>query len=78
VGRGKYGKGGALEGKERKEWVVGKLGATGVIRYIEVDSAYHVGNYPVVCVFIRFLSLSDTDPQACAIEATLCEEVSAN
>ncbi|KAL1408127.1 Allantoicase [Vanrija albida] len=46
-GRGKYAPGQPLAGQERKEWVVGKLGAPGVIRYVEVDSAFHVGNYPV-------------------------------
>ncbi|KAK4688521.1 allantoicase, partial [Tremellales sp. Uapishka_1] len=58
VARGKYAKGGVLDGQERKEWVIGKLAAKGVIRYFEVDSAYHVGNYPM----------------ACMIEGTLCEE----
>ena len=46
--RGKYGPGGKLEGKERKEWVVAKLAGTGVVRWVEVDTAFHLGNYPVV------------------------------
>lgn len=45
--RGKYAPGAPLYGQERKEWVVGKLGVPGVISHVEVDSAYHVGNYPV-------------------------------
>ncbi|WWD18333.1 allantoicase [Kwoniella shandongensis] len=57
-GRGKYAIGGPLEGQERKEWVVAKLGVTGVIRWVEVDTAFHPGNYPA----------------ACAIEATLVED----
>ncbi|KAK8858443.1 allantoicase [Kwoniella newhampshirensis] len=57
-GRGKYAVGGALEGQERKEWVVAKLGVTGIIRWVEVDTAFHPGNYPA----------------ACAIEATLVED----
>jgi allantoicase len=48
LNRGKYGPGGALEGKERSEWVIAKLAGTGVVRYVEVDTAYHPGNYPVV------------------------------
>ena len=48
VGRGKYGHGKELEGKERKEWVVAKLAGTGVVRYAEIDTAFHPGNYPVV------------------------------
>lgn len=59
VGRGKYGKGGVLEGKERKEWVIARLAGTGVIKYVDVDTAFHPGNYPV----------------ACAVEATLSDEV---
>lgn len=48
LNRGKYGKGGALEGQERKEWVVARLAGTGVISFVEVDTAFHPGNYPVV------------------------------
>lgn len=48
LNRGKYGKGGPLEGKERSEWVIAKLAGTGVVQYVEVDTAYHPGNYPVV------------------------------
>jgi allantoicase len=48
VGRGKYGKGGKLEGQERREWVVARLAGTGVLRFVEVDTAFHPGNYPVV------------------------------
>lgn len=57
VGRGKYAPDGPLAGQERKEWVVARLGATGVIKHVEIDSAYHVGNYPV----------------AAGAEATLCD-----
>lgn len=46
--RGKYAKGGALDGQERKEWVIAKLAGTGVVQYVEVDTAFHPGNYPTV------------------------------
>ena len=46
--RGKYAEGGALFGKERKEWVVARLAGTGNVEYVEVDTAFHPGNYPVV------------------------------
>lgn len=48
--RGKYAKGGALYGVERSEWVIIKFGAggKGVVRFVEVDTAFHPGNYPVV------------------------------
>lgn len=46
--RGKYAPGAPLYGKERCEWVIAKLAGTGVIRYVDVDTAYHPGNYPVV------------------------------
>lgn len=58
-GRGKYGPGGALQGQERKEWVVVKMATTGVLSYAEVDTAFHPGNYP----------------KACTLEATLSDEV---
>lgn len=48
VNRGKYGSGGVLEGQERKEWVVVKFGGRGMVRWVEVDTAFHPGNYPVV------------------------------
>lgn len=47
IGRGKYAPGAPLEGQERKEWVIGKLGSSGNIQYVEVDTAFHPGNYPV-------------------------------
>jgi allantoicase len=48
--RGKYAKGGSLYGVERSEWAIIKLGAggRGVVRFVEVDTAFHPGNYPVV------------------------------
>ena len=48
--RGKYAKGGPLYGVERSEWVIIKFGAggKGVVRFVEVDTAFHPGNYPVV------------------------------
>ena len=54
--RGKYAKGGPLYGVERSEWVIIKFGAggKGVVRFVEVDTAFHPGNYPVVS---RFSSL---------------------
>ncbi|WVW84486.1 allantoicase [Kwoniella bestiolae CBS 10118] len=55
--RGKYAADGLLAGQERKEWVIVQLGVTGVVGYVEVDTAFHPGNYPV----------------ACTIEATLLE-----
>ena len=47
-GRGKYAKSQPLEGKERKEWAVLKMSCTGVVKWVEVDTAFHPGNYPVV------------------------------
>jgi hypothetical protein len=51
-GRGKYAKGGPLYGVERSEWAIIKFGAggRGVVRFVEVDTAFHPGNYPVVCL----------------------------
>ena len=49
VGHGKYAKGGAQEGEERSEWVLVKMSCQGVLRWVEIDTAYHPGNYPVVC-----------------------------
>ncbi|WVQ72811.1 allantoicase [Cryptococcus sp. DSM 104548] len=60
AGRGKYGPGGNLEGQERKEWVVARLGVPGVISHVEVDTAFHPGNYP----------------RECSIEATLTPDES--
>jgi len=54
--RGKYAEGGALFGKERKEWVVARLAGTGNVEYVEVDTAFHPGNYPVVS-HVRWFSL---------------------
>ena len=48
VDRGKYSKVGSQEGKERCEWVVVKMSCQGVLRWVEVDTAFHPGNYPVV------------------------------
>ncbi|WVF69308.1 allantoicase [Kwoniella sp. CBS 6097] len=58
--RGKYAVGRELEGVERKEWVIAKLGVTGVIGYVEVDTAFHPGNYPVASAIEATLS-SDAD-----------------
>ncbi|OCF43935.1 allantoicase [Kwoniella heveanensis CBS 569] len=44
----------------KKEWVIAKLGVTGVIGYVEVDTAFHPGNYPVACAIEATLS-SDGD-----------------
>lgn len=48
--RGKYAQGGPLFGVERSEWAIIKFGAggKGVVRFVEVDTAFHPGNYPVV------------------------------
>ncbi|WVR06223.1 allantoicase [Kwoniella sp. DSM 27419] len=59
--RGKYATGQALEGQERKEWVIARLGVTGVIGHVEVDTAYHPGNYPVACAIEAALLDSDED-----------------
>ncbi|WWC62399.1 allantoicase [Kwoniella dejecticola CBS 10117] len=60
--RGKYHPtDGALKGQERKEWVIVKLGVEGVISHIEVDTAFHPGNYPVACTIEATLSTSDSD-----------------
>lgn len=85
--RGKYARGGPLEGKERCEWVIAHLAGTGTVGYVEVDTAYHPGNYPVVSVPTP-LSHECQEPsprsrwsetadyrQACKVEAALCEEV---
>jgi hypothetical protein len=52
--RGKYAKDGPLYGVERSEWAIIKFGAggKGVVRFVEVDTAFHPGNYPVVCPFV--------------------------
>jgi allantoicase len=55
VGRGKYAKGGKCEGQERREWVVARLAGTGTVRWVEVDTAFHPGNYPVVSGCIMLL-----------------------
>ena len=47
--RGKYAPGQPLHGSERCEWVVARLAGTGVIEYVDVDTAFHPGNYPVAC-----------------------------
>lgn len=63
VGRGKYAPGQPLAGQERKEWCIGRLGATGVIDHVEIDTAYHIGNYPVAVGVEACLSDS-LDPPA--------------
>lgn len=45
---------------ERQEWAVIKLACKGTILYTEVDSAWHVGNYPVACSLEA--ALSDGEP----------------
>lgn len=52
--RGKYAPGGPLAGQERKEWAVAKLGVPGIVRWVEVDTAFHPGNYPKVSIAIAF------------------------
>ena len=72
--RGKYAEGGPLYGVERSEWAIIKFGAggRGVVRFVEVDTAFHPGNYPVVrCTPERMYTKADS--QACKIEATLIE-----
>ncbi|WWC88844.1 allantoicase [Kwoniella dendrophila CBS 6074] len=60
--RGKYHpESGIQKGQERKEWVIIKLGVEGVISHIEVDTAFHPGNYPVACTIEATLSPSDSD-----------------
>ncbi|RXK38566.1 allantoicase [Tremella mesenterica] len=34
----------------KKEWVILQMAATGVIRWFEVDTAFHPGNYPKECM----------------------------
>lgn len=75
VGRGNYGPDGDFKGKERKEWVVAKLAGTGVVRWVEVDTAFHPGNYPVVSIDAPQTTSTADVIQACAIEAILNEEV---
>lgn len=50
--RGKYAPGGPLAGQERKEWAVVKLGVPGIVRWVEMDTAFHPGNYPMVSIAI--------------------------
>jgi allantoicase len=73
--RGKYAKDGPLYGVERSEWAIIKFGAggKGVVRFVEVDTAFHPGNYPVVSLaFMVNVNRSRvSDHQACKIEATL-------
>nr|ODN79211.1 allantoicase [Cryptococcus depauperatus CBS 7841] len=57
--RGKYGPGGELYKKERKEWVIAKLGVQGIIQYVEVDTAFHPGNYPKECSVEATLASDD-------------------
>jgi len=47
-----------LFGKERKEWVVARLAGTGNVEYVEVDTAFHPGNYPVVSEVRQFVLIS--------------------
>lgn len=61
VGRGAYAPGGSREGQERKEWVVARLGVTGCIQYVEIDTAFHPGNYPVAASLEGILS-DDEEP----------------
>ena len=53
--RGKYAKDGPLYGVERSEWAIIKFGAggKGVVRFVEVDTAFHPGNYPVVSPLVE-------------------------
>lgn len=71
--RGKYAKDGPLCGVERSEWAIIKLGAggRGVVRFVEVDTAFHPGNYPVVSACPS--EKANANDQACKIEATLIE-----
>jgi allantoicase len=54
--RGKYAPGQKLHGRERYEWAVARLAGTGNIEYVEVDTAFHPGNYPCVSVSRRLYS----------------------
>ncbi|WRT67625.1 allantoicase [Kwoniella shivajii] len=59
--RGKYSSSGPLANQERKEWVIAKLGVEGLISYVEVDTAFHPGNYPVACAIEATYITNDTD-----------------
>ncbi|KAK6908360.1 allantoicase [Kwoniella mangroviensis CBS 8507] len=59
--RGKYSPEGPLAGQERKEWVIIKMGVEGVIGWVEVDTAFHPGNYPVACTIEATLSEKGSD-----------------
>lgn len=77
--RGKYAEGAPLFGVERSEWVIIKFGAggRGVVRFVEVDTAFHPGNYPVVSPIPSHYFKHDWPAkhvyQACKIEAALIE-----
>jgi allantoicase len=72
VNKGKYAPGGPLHGKERSEWVVARLAGTGTVSYVEVDTAYHPGNYPVVR--LAHSPSRDDSQQACKVEAILSDK----
>jgi hypothetical protein len=67
--RGKYAKDGPLYGVERSEWAIIKFGAggRGVVRFVEVDTAFHPGNYPVVCPYV----LKDADERRARLRLPL-------
>ena len=67
--RGKYAKDGPLYGVERSEWAIIKFGAggRGVVRFVEVDTAFHPGNYPVV----RLLRISNANERPARLRLLL-------
>lgn len=67
--RGKYARDGPLYGVERSEWAIIKFGAggKGAVRFVEVDTAFHPGNYPVVRPFV----LTDTDERRARLRLPL-------
>lgn len=56
VGRGVYAADGLRAGQERKEWVVARIGVTGAVQYVEIDTAFYLGNYPVSATVEGILS----------------------
>jgi allantoicase len=40
---------GGLPGDAQHDWVIVRLGAPGVVRAVEVDTAFFTGNYPALC-----------------------------
>src|SRR5580692_12770607 len=47
--RRRRGPGGTLPDRAARDWVIVRLGVSGVVRSIVVDTAFFTGNYPQAC-----------------------------